>query len=339
MNSVDLSIIIVNWKSSEYTHQCLKSIYANSSSLRIETIVVDNASFDGCGEMIAKEFPQATFIQSEINLGFAGANNLAFKRSQGRAILFLNPDTEVQGEALQTLMSNLDSIGDAGMVGARLLNSDFSLQTTCVVALPSILNTTLNSEFLRRKFPRWTIWGMRPLFADGNTPVPVEAISGACMLGRREAIAAVDGFTSDYFMYSEDMDLCLKIRKAGWKIYYVPEAKIVHHAARSSAERDENDFSTLMTRESLMRFMELHRGRGHASVYRLTTAVVAIGRIVLLSLAVPFRPQRRQGSLRALKKWTRVVAWCFGLTPWVAQQRPEPALSAGRAAAMSNHSH
>src|SRR5581483_3665278 len=183
MNSVDLSIIIVNWKSSEYTHQCLKSIYANSSSLRIETIVVDNASFDGCGEMIAKEFPQATFIQSEINLGFAGANNLAFKRSQGRAILFLNPDTEVQGEALQTLMSNLDSIGDAGMVGARLLNSDFSLQTTCVVALPSILNTTLNSEFLRRKFPRWTIWGMRPLFADGNTPVPVEAISGACMLG------------------------------------------------------------------------------------------------------------------------------------------------------------
>ena len=160
------------------------------------------------------------------------------------------------------------------------------------------------------------------------------------MLGRRDAIAAVNAFTSDYFMYSEDMDLCLKLKKAGWKIYYVPEAQIVHHAARSSAERDENDFSTLMTRESLMRFMELRRGRGYAMLYRLATAFVAAARIVVLVIAIPLRSQQRQRALKSLKKWTRVLGWCFGFSPWVGQQRSRPALSRSvAAAASSNQSH
>ncbi|HKR93778.1 MAG TPA: glycosyltransferase, partial [Candidatus Angelobacter sp.] len=133
-----------------FTQQCLASITANAGDLHYEVIVIDNASWDGCGEMIRREFPQVMFIQSNQNLGFAGANNLAFSKSTGRKVLFLNPDTEIQGSALQTLLSALESLPDAGMVGARLLNSDRTLQTHCVVALPSILNQTLNSEFLRK---------------------------------------------------------------------------------------------------------------------------------------------------------------------------------------------
>ena len=120
-----------------------------------EVIVVDNASYDGCVEMVKSEFPQVIFFQSDQNLGFAGANNLAFSRSQGRNVLFLNPDTEIQGNALQALVSSLESIPPAGMVGARLLNSDLTLQTTCVVAFPSILNQALSSAYLRRTFPKW----------------------------------------------------------------------------------------------------------------------------------------------------------------------------------------
>jgi hypothetical protein len=323
MNYMDLSVIIVNWKSVAFTRQCLASIYANAQGLNVEVIVVDNASYDGCEEMVKLEFPQAIFLQSDHNLGFAGANNLAFTRSQGRNLLFLNPDTEIQGAALQTLVSSLESIPQAGMVGARLLNSDFTLQTTCVVALPSILNQALSSNYLRKTFPKWRIWGMRPLFAAGKVPLPAEAISGACMVAKREAIAQVGAFSTDYFMYSEDMDLCVKIAKAGWRIYYVPEARIVHHAAGSSSSREESNFSSIMLRESLTRFMELHRGHWYAIVYRCSTAFIAACRILLLVAALPIviHPRGYHFLSRAFSKWCGVLAWCLGLTQWVTEQQ------------------
>ena len=319
---IDISIIIVNWRSASYTRQCLRSIYAKAVSFQLEVIVVDNASYDGCKDIVETEFPQVTFIQSEQNLGFAGANNLGFSRSRGKKILFLNPDTEVQDLALQKLAAALDELEDAGLVGARLLNSDLTLQTTCVVAFPSILNSTLNSDFLRKRFPHWPIWGMTPLFTSGSSPVTVEAISGACMFGKREVISQVGAFTQDYFMYSEDMDLCFKITRAGWRIYYVPEAKIVHHAAGSSSSRDEEDFSTIMTRESLMRFMELHRSSAYATLYKITSAAAAACRIVLLGIALLFHPSGHRQLFRSLKKWSRVLAWCFGLASWATRQSP-----------------
>ena len=320
---MDLSIIIINWNSVAFTRRCLTSIYENAAGLSCEVIVVDNASYDGCEEMVKAEFPQVIFHQSDRNLGFAGANNLAFARSRGRNVLFLNPDTEIQGAALQNLVSSLESLPQAGMVGARLLNSDFSLQTTCVVALPSILNQALSSNYLRKTFPKWKIWGMQSLFAEGNTPVPVEAISGACMLGKREVLEQVGAFTSEYFMYSEDMDLCVKIAKAMWRIYYVPEARIVHHAAGSSALREESNFSSIMLRESLTRFLELHRGRLYASFYRLSTAFIAVCRLFLLAagLLMAIHPRGYRFLSCAFSKWCAVLAWSVGLTPWVSEQK------------------
>src|SRR5438309_590446 len=164
MSSPDLSVIIVNWNSATFTKQCLASIFANAGALNIEVIVVDNASYDGCAEMVGVEFPDVTFVQSQRNLGFSGANNLALGRASGRNVLFLNPDTEIEGSALQVLLSAVDSIPDAGMVGARLLNSDLSLQTTCITALPSILNQALSCDYLRYTIPRWRIWSLRSYF-------------------------------------------------------------------------------------------------------------------------------------------------------------------------------
>lgn len=328
MKYLNLSIIIINWRSLAFTRLCLASIYANIGGLQCEVIVVDNASYDGCEEMVKSEFPAATFLQSEHNLGFSGANNRAFAQSCGRYIVFLNPDTEIQGKALQKLVLTLESIPAAGMVGARLLNSDLSLQTTCVTALPSILNQALSSRYLRKTFPKWRIWGMRPLFENTDEPVPVEAISGACMMVRREVIERVDGFTTDYFMYSEDMDLCVKIEQIGWKIYYVPQAKIVHHAAGSSSSREENNFGSIMLRESLTHFMEVHRGRLYASMYRLSTGLIAACRIWLLLVALPMAvyPKGYQLLSRAFRKWGGIFIWSLGLTPWVSQQQLRPHL-------------
>ena len=287
MKTPNLSIIIINWKSKAFVRDCLASIYANIGSLTHEILVVDNASFDGCETMVRSEFPEVIFIQSEHNLGFAGANNLAFARSSGRNVLFLNPDTEVEGIAIQELVSVLECTPEAGMVGARLLNSDGSLQTTCIAATPAILNQTLSSRLLRKRFPRWKIWGMRALFSGDSTPVAVEAISGACMLARREVIHSVGGFRTDYFMYAEDMDLSRHRPADGMEDLLRARREIVHHAGGSSAARIESNFSNLVLRESVLHFFRLHRGRGYAALYRFTVGLVSTLRLLMLIIASP----------------------------------------------------
>lgn len=308
---VELSIIIVNWMSVAFTRRCLASVCATTSDLRYEIIVVDNASYDGCAQMIQVEFPHVQFIQSHQNLGFAQANNLAFETSHGRHVLFLNPDTEVLPGAIQRLLLALNAIPDAGMVGAQLLNSDYSLQTTCVTALPSIINQCVSSDYLRRRFPKWRIWGMRPLFSETLTPVPVDAISGACMLARRKVIQNVRGFTSQFFMYSEDMDLCVKLKRDGWKIYYVPSAQVIHHAAGSSSLREEAHFASMMVRQSVAEYMRMHRGPAYAALYKLSMGVTALVRIGALVVAVPFvvGTHNYDRISRSLSKWSELLAW------------------------------
>ena len=319
---MDLSIIIVNWNSAAFTRKCLVSIEANAANLSYEVIVIDNASHDGCGEMIEADFPHVKFIQSTENVGFAQANNLAFAQSRGRNVLFLNPDTEILGDALQELLEALESMPQAGMVGAHLLNSDLSLQTTCVVALPSFLNQFLSSDYLRRAFPTWNIWGMRPLLQEIKHPVPVEAISGACMLAKREVIDQISGFSTDYFMYAEDMDLCMRIGRSGWKIYYAPNAKIVHHAGKSSSTRKEGNFSSVVLRESVYRYMKLHHGSRYAALYQLSSAVLALLRLALLLVAFPIvvYPKGRLFVFSAFSKWCDILSWSVGGEQWARQQ-------------------
>jgi GT2 family glycosyltransferase len=321
MNPPDLSIIIINWKSQAFVAHCLASIRENAGALALEILVVDNASYDGCEEMVKSQFPDVIFLQSDQNLGFAGANNLAFARSTGRNILFLNPDTEIHGAAIQKLMSGLDSLSDAGMVGAHLLNSDLSLQTTCITAVPAILNQTLNSDLLRKAFPKWKVWGMRALFEEHNHPVQVEAISGACMLGRRDAIARVGVFSTDYFMYAEDMDLCVKLAKAGWKIYYVPDAMIVHFAGGSSSSLEEKNFSSIVLRESVVRFLKIHRGPLYAALCRSSISFISVLRIVFLVAASPILIPRKGHRFlsRALTKWCTIFLWSLGMARWAGQ--------------------
>ena len=181
------------------------------AGLEFEIIVIDSASFDGCAEMLRKEFPQVRFIQSQENLGFAKSNNLAFRSATGESVLFLNPDTEIVGPAINVLHSALKMLPDAGVVGGRLLNSDGTVQTSCVQAFPTILNQLLNAESLRRRFPRSRLWGMAPLFDAGTKPKLVEAISGACVMLPRLLLEKIGVFSKDYFMYSEDIDLSYKV--------------------------------------------------------------------------------------------------------------------------------
>lgn len=314
----ELSIVVVNYRSADFTRRCLQSIATNASDLDAEIVVIDNDSHDGCGAMVRADFPAVLFFQSNKNLGFAAANNLAAARCCGQYILFLNPDTEVQGTALQELVRCLRSSPDVGMVGARLLNSDGSVQTTSVTAFPTIMNQLLGVEFLRRRFPRASLWGIGPLFDDPAKPVPVEAISGACMLLRKEVFDGVGGFDSNYFMYAEDLDLCLKVKRAGWKVCYVPDAVIIHHGGQSSAACGESNRAAVMIRESLMRFMKEYRGRSYAAAFRFLTGCAALIRLLLLCLLSPgaIIASRWELLRGQFAKWAGIAGWALGLQTW-----------------------
>jgi hypothetical protein len=311
-----ISILIVNWRSVEYVRKCLSTIFADPSSWRFEVIVVDNASFDGIARVMPAEFGQAVFLQSTQNLGFGAANNLAFSRSTGARILYLNPDTEIPTGALWRLAEVLDANPQAGMVGPRLLNTDLSVQATCITSLPTILNQMLSFEWLRNAFPRWTVWGNAALLSDSKTPSAVEAIAGACMLCRRDVVEQVRGFDASYFMYLEDMDLCLRIRELGYQIFYVPDVEIVHHGGGSSALRRESNFSSVMQRVSMVQYFAKHRGSSYAAAYRLLLIPVSVCRIFALVLALPILwTKRGRAAYYPLRKWCHVLIWAVGVHP------------------------
>jgi GT2 family glycosyltransferase len=315
---MDLSIIIVNWNSAAFVRQCLRTVYANTAGLEFEVVVADNGSLDGCADMVGREFPDVVFIQSSENLGFAGANNLGFQHSKGRNILFLNPDTEVIGLAIQEMSAFLDSTPGAGAVGAKLLNSDSTVQTSCIQAFPSLLNEFLDSDFLRSKFPRARLWGMRPLFEQETTPAVVDAISGACLMIKRSVFEAVGRFSTEYFMYMEDIDLCFKVMRHGLRAYCLATAKVIHHGGRSSDSKPEDGFAAIMMRESRCTYMRLRKSRGHAVAYNCMIGFSAACRVCLLGgirlvTAGRFRPD----SLRtAFRKWEKVLRWACGLETW-----------------------
>lgn len=204
---MDLSIIIVNWHSANYVEKCLTSIIANAHTLKYEIIVVDNASYDGCDKLIENSFPEVRFIQAKKNDGFAKANNLGFQNSSGNNVLFLNPDTEIIGDAIRGMLTVIVTAPQTGLVGCKLLNTDMTLQTSCIQPFPTILNQILDSDLLHSRFPKLSLWGPTPHLQDKSGVTEVQVVSGACILIKRSVFEEIGGFSSDYFMYTEDMGL------------------------------------------------------------------------------------------------------------------------------------
>jgi GT2 family glycosyltransferase len=311
VNGPQLSIIIVNWNSVNYLRECLASVYDTYRDASFEVIVVDNASPQRDIDELPGEFPAVILLKSLANLGFAGANNLGFRHSSGKYVLFLNPDTRILGSALQTMLSHAKALPLAGIVGCKLLNTDGSIQTSCIQKFPTILNQALDIEFLQLRWPRLNFWGIAPLFADNPTPAKVEVISGACMLMSREVFQGVGGFSEDYFMYAEDLDLCHKVIQGGFANYYVGDAQVIHHGGKSSGQREVNQWATQMKFRSILHFCKKTRGPVYYVLFRLSLAAVALCRLILIASAFPF------GKAKKLKwvfsKWRAVLRIAIGL--------------------------
>jgi GT2 family glycosyltransferase len=307
-----LSILIVNWNSKQYVRNCLESIRRTCGGLAPQVIVVDGGSFDGCGEMLAAEFPEVEFVQSPDNIGFGRANNLGFKRVTGEVLLLLNPDTELHPEAVDALLGELRQCPETGAVGARLLNSDGSLQFAAIHPLPTPWNAAFDSDWLRR---RW--WNAEER-GTGMIAFDVEAISGACMMLRSETFRKLGGFDPRYFMYAEDMDLCFRIHKSGLKIRHAPRAVVTHHGGGSSGTQFSK-FSAVMIREALAFYFTTHHGPSRALLYRMLIMVSATVRIPLLLVMAAIRTaDARAASMTSIVKWWTLLRWALGKENWSA---------------------
>ncbi len=230
-----LSIVIVNWNVRDLLRRCLSSILADSPSRTLEIIVVDNGSSDGSVEMVRAEFPAVHLIANAENRGFPAANNQGIAVARGRYILLLNPDTEIVGDALATLVVFADAHPDVGMVGPQLLYPDGSIQSSRR-RFPTLATGFFESTWLQKYAPRRLLERYEFLDQPADAVQDVDWLYGAAIMARREAVAQVGPLDEGYFMYSEEMDWCHRFRAAGWRIVYLPTAQVIHHEGKSSEQ-------------------------------------------------------------------------------------------------------
>jgi GT2 family glycosyltransferase len=315
MSRAELSIIFVNWNSTDYLRQSLRSVYENTQGLRLEIIIVDNASPDGRADLIKAEFPEITLIKSSENLGFARANNLGVQHSAGDFILFLNPDTRLIGPAITTMLERLKSLPGAGIVGCSLLKSDLDLYTSSVQPFPTILNQTLNWEWLKVRLPGLKLWGIAPLFSGESGASEVEMVSGACLMIKRPVLERVGLFSSEYFMYAEDLDLCYKVHELGFKTYYVKAATVVHYGGGSSQQKNASQWATIMQKKAVSLFLLKTRGPIYCSMFKVAMGMGALCRLLIITLLLPLAVviRKQQEFYLAFAKWMAILRWAAGL--------------------------
>lgn len=218
-----VSVVIVNRNTADLLMRCVEHVYASDLSRQPEVIVVDNGSTDDSVKRVKKAYPKSLVVEAGRNLGFAAANNQAFAMASGRFLLLVNTDAMLERDCASKLMNLLETDSRIGMAGPQLLNHDGSNQTS-FEAVPTLATETLNRSLLKRLFPRK--YPGKDRVSTG--PQPVEALIGAVMMIRREALDELRGFDERYFFFLEETDLAVRMRKAGWKVVHEPTAKAVH---------------------------------------------------------------------------------------------------------------
>ncbi len=248
----DLGIVIVNYNTRDLLRACLHTVYASRGDFTFEVCVVDNGSTDGSGEMLEAEFPQVRRILNPDNRGYPAANNQGLRllgfpdgADAPRFALLLNPDTELPPDALAKMLAFLDAHPEAGVAGPKLVRQDGSLDLACRRSFPSPEVSFYRFSGLARLFPRSRRFGRYNLtYLDPDERAEVDAVVGAFMMLRREAIAQVGLLDEGFFMYGEDLDWCYRIKAAGWKVYYNPEVTVLHikRAASTRNPRAQVEF-------------------------------------------------------------------------------------------------
>jgi GT2 family glycosyltransferase len=299
---IDLCIIIVSWNTKTYLLHCVESIFQKREGVPWGVVVVDNGSRDGSGTAVKKIFPAVHLIENDRNLGFSKAANQGLKMLSGRYALLLNPDTEVKDGAIEQLVSFMDGHPEAGVAGAQLLNSDGSRQNS-IANFPSLATELLNKSLLRWVFPKSFPGKER----DYPEPVEVDSVIGASMIVKREAMEKVGLLDEDYFLFLEETDWCYRLKKAGWKIYHVPQAEIYHFQGKSA--QTEKKKARVEYYRSRYHFFKKNRGV-------LQWFVLHIGLVTKLAVEMISMAGACLFTFFTIKKWKEKFFISAYLTLW-----------------------
>lgn len=277
---MDLSIIIVNYNTCELTVQALDSVINNTRGLEFEVLVVDNGSKDESIKTICIRYPQVSIIENDTNLGFAVANNQAIAIASGHYILLLNSDTIVQGDCLARCVGYLNKHPEIGALGCRVLLSDGRLDHACKRGFPTPQASLFYFLKLHKIFPYSQYFGQYTLnYIPDDNISEVDALTGAFMMVRKETIEEIGLLDEAFFMYGEDLDWCYRIKAAGWKIIYFPEATIIHLKGGSGGRKSSK--SIYEFHQSMRTFYDKH----YVQSYPVWVRYMVYGAIKLRYLA------------------------------------------------------
>jgi GT2 family glycosyltransferase len=249
---LDLGIVIVSYNTRDLLRNCLKTVYASQGDYVFSVCVVDNNSSDGSADMVAIEFPQALLHTSDENLGYPAANNVGLRalgnpagEDAPRFSLLLNPDTELPPDGLAKMLMFMEEHPEAGVVGPKLVRPDGSLDLACRRSFPTPAVSFYRLTQLSKLFPNSRRFGRYNLtYLDPDELAEVDAVVGAFMLVRSEAIQQAGLMDASFFLYGEDLDWCYRIKAAGWKVYYNPAVTVLHvkRAATRHSPRAQLEF-------------------------------------------------------------------------------------------------
>ena len=289
MEKIDLSIIIVSFNTKELLRNCIESVIKNTEKVKYEIIVVDNASKDGSTELVNgfSKINRFKLIENKTNMGFGHANNQGMKECSGKYILLLNSDTLIKNNAIEKMISWMELNPKVGVASCALLNNDGSIQGTGGY-FPSLIRVFSWMTIQDIPFIDNLIKPFHPMrsksFRKGDAFFKEEKeldwVTGAFFLIRRKVIDKVGYFDEDYFMYTEEVDYCYRIKMAGWKIYYVPTPSVIHLGGASGIKGD----NVLKEFNGIKLFYKKHYPSWQYPLLRLFLKIGALGRVLVFGL-------------------------------------------------------
>lgn len=239
---VDISVIIVSYNTGDILIPCLQSLYKSKGDFSMEVLVIDNASSDNSLSLVEENFPQVRLFANSENLGFAAACNQGYQHSTGRYLLLLNSDAFVSEEALQNALLFMDSHPDCGLCAGKQVTPEGQLKPSAR-QFPSVLSKLLIMSGLQDRYPSSPFFGQADYrYFDHESPLLVDWAPGAFNLIRRQMLDEIGFFDERYYMYFEEVDLCLRAQKAGWKSFFIPDAVVSHIGGASAQKRKDREF-------------------------------------------------------------------------------------------------
>lgn len=297
---IELTVIIVTYNVRSEIEECLRSVLQSSLDGAMEVMVIDNASDDDTADFVRERFPSVRVLRNESNVGFSAAVNLGLGAGNSPFVLLLNPDTSISPQTIGLMLQYMKSHSKCGISGGRLLNDDGSAQQS-VSLFPTPLRILSESLFVGK---------FRGKKTAPKDPCKVEAVVGACLMVRREMVCDIGGLDESFFLYSEEVDWCLRARLYGWDIVHLPEATVRHGLSRSSVGAPGMAFTALYRSKSI--YMEKHFSRPGRLISRMGMFAGVVIRFLLWIGLRPFVSGTSTPALKLKQNWA-VFSWYLGL--------------------------